>query len=170
MKKSFLKNAYPSSLGSNSEIFEFELFEWNYWWPSTCSCEVAVYVVRESNEEADKNEGCKLEECSCDVDIDCPFWLAQNEGDKYLYSFNTKEESDKFAKEELEEFKIMKNNESRKKRKTEMGNFKKPRLSNPCQSENFPIMKRLGETSLPRESRSGKYLRKSGKGNDGRWT
>ena len=27
VKKSFLKNAYPSSLGSNSEIFEFELFE-----------------------------------------------------------------------------------------------------------------------------------------------
>ena len=29
----------------------------------------AVYVVRESNEEVDKNEGSKLEECTCDVGI-----------------------------------------------------------------------------------------------------
>ena len=52
-----------------SDLQKKSLSEWNYWWPSTCSCEVAVYVVRESNEEVDKNEGSKLEECTCYVDI-----------------------------------------------------------------------------------------------------
>ena len=84
--------------------------------------------AKESNEEESENESgsTKSEDCTCDIDIDCPYCLALNKDEKYLYSINTKEEHEKFAKEELEEFKIMKKNERKEKRRAIMEKSKKP--------------------------------------------
>ena len=82
--------------------------------------------VREAIEEVIENEGSTLEDCTCDIDINCPYCTAQNEDEKYLYSIITKEESEKFAKEELEEYKIMKKIERKERRKALVHKFKKP--------------------------------------------
>lgn len=68
----------------------------------------------------------KLEDCTCDIDIDCPYCAAQNESEKYCYSINSKEDNERFDKEELEQYKSMIRNDRKRKRKALSENLKKP--------------------------------------------
>ena len=78
----------------------------------------------EENEGGERHES--VEVCTCDIDIDCPYCLAQYEAEKGSYTVITKEEAARFDKEELDEYKIMKRNERKEKRKALMKKFKKP--------------------------------------------
>ena len=76
--------------------------------------------VEENEEGGEMHEsGDAVELCTCDIDIDCPYCLAQYEAEKGSYTVVTKEEAARYDKEELEEYKIMKRNERKEK-------FKKP--------------------------------------------
>ena len=83
--------------------------------------------IVEENEGGERHEsGDAGEVCICDIDIDCPYCLAQYEAEKGSYTVITKEEAARFDKEELDEYKIMKRNERKEKRKALMKKFKKP--------------------------------------------
>ena len=76
--------------------------------------------VEENEEGGEMHEsGDAVELCTCDIDIDCPYCLAQYEAEKGSYTVVTKEEAARYDKEELDEYKIMKRNERKEK-------FKKP--------------------------------------------
>ena len=76
---------------------------------------------------SDRNECIDaIEDCVCDIDINCPYCLAQNEAEKGSFTIITKEEAARFDKEELDQYKIMKRNERKEKRKSMLEKFKKP--------------------------------------------
>ena len=68
-----------------------------------------VLNKKENNTEKDEIE-IGLNECICDFDIDCPYCAAEHESEKNLYSdyIVTKEESERFQREELEQYKSTK--------------------------------------------------------------
>ena len=68
-----------------------------------------VLNKKENNTEKDETE-MGLNECICDFDIDCPYCAAEHESEKNLYSdyIVTKEESERFQREELEQYKSTK--------------------------------------------------------------
>ena len=65
-------------------------------------------------------------ECTCEVDVDCPYCTAQNESEKHLYSISTKAESERMEKEEFEAYKNMKKSERKEKQKALMEIAKQP--------------------------------------------
>ena len=64
-------------------------------------------------------------DCTCEVDVNCPYCTAQNESEKHLYSITSKEESERMEKEELEVYKNMKKIERKEKRKALIEKAKK---------------------------------------------
>ena len=76
---------------------------------------------RENNENKflliEKRSETGLEECTCDIDIDCPYCTAQHEAEKGCYTIDSKEEKERFAKEEQEEYKNMLKMEKKRKGK-----------------------------------------------------
>ena len=84
-------------------------------------------IIKQLNEEHRKNQELEtsavdeekygVENCICDYDINCPYCKAQHEAEKSLYSIISKEESARYEKEELEDYKRMiKNNRKEKRR------------------------------------------------------
>ena len=61
------------------------------------------------NENTLRGSETGIDECFCDYDIDCPYCAAQLEAEKCCYTIISKEESERYAKEELEQFKNMLN-------------------------------------------------------------
>ena len=63
---------------------------------------------RKNNEKHDlSNEKISesgLDECICDIDIDCPYCTAQHEAEKCCYTSISKEDKERFDKEEMEEY------------------------------------------------------------------
>ena len=76
-----------------------------------------------SNEKRSETE---LEECICDIDINCPYCAAQHEAEKCCYTSISKEEKERFDKEEMEEYKSMLKIEKKKKRKALLEKLKRP--------------------------------------------
>lgn len=78
------------------------------------------------NEKVESEIG--LNECICDFDIDCPYCAAEHESEKNLYSdyILTKEESDRFERAELEQYKALKKSERKERRKRLVEKAKKP--------------------------------------------
>ena len=84
-------------------------------------------IVKRMNEEHRVNQGLNLrtddegqdgiENCICDIDIDCPYCHAQMEAEKCLYSINTEEEKARFEKEDIEAYKSQIRNNRKEKRK-----------------------------------------------------
>ena len=53
----------------------------------------------------------------CNIDINCPYCTAQHEAEKCCDTSISKEEKERFDKEEMEEYKSMLKTEKKKKRK-----------------------------------------------------
>ena len=85
---------------------------------------------RKNNEKHDlSNEKISetgLDECICDIDIDCPYCTAQHEAEKCCYTSISKEDKERFDKEEMEEYKNMLKIERKRKRKALLEKLKRP--------------------------------------------
>ena len=101
------------------------------------SIEESSDIVKKLNDIHRNERECRLvkagndrksesEDCTCDFDIDCISCAAQNEAEKNLYTLTSKEESDRFQKEELEAYRNQKKNERKEKRKVLIEKAKKP--------------------------------------------
>ena len=80
--------------------------------------DLSTDIVKKINEENRKNKEkhvlsnekrseSGLDECICDIDINCPYCAAQHEAEKCCYTSISKEEKERFDKEEMEEYKSM---------------------------------------------------------------
>ena len=89
-------------------------------------------IIKQLNEEHRKNQEMEtravdeVENCICDYDINCPYCKAQQEAEKSLYPIISKEESARYEKEELEDYKRIIKNKRKEKRMALLEKAKQP--------------------------------------------